>query len=370
MNTRTLIKYLGFVAIMICFAVTTLGWTSDGFDPEGIVWRSSDIVVVDTEGIVEEAWFGSVKLGASIDIEKLGISARVVYSSGMTLEQVSEDKWKNVPRPEVEIEASRMILFLRMSDDGTWQGATLNEGEDTRYAVVWYIDGTLWSWNPSNMYPSQFSPLPRYTDFSATSFDQLKEYVTDVSDTRTALEEANKIPDKKTRAEHLERFVTEDCLTSFDEALDYLSSCGTEALPTFRLLLFDNARLQRQRYIMDSLVKACGHKAKPLLIDVIKDEIPYWQKKESTLKEEWGHGSSVTPENGHYNRLNHALYMLQEVGISHDDIPLLQTVAKTMAALPKKEVYKNKEYVDDDDRMRLLLDKLLELARESIGKDK
>jgi hypothetical protein len=364
MKPKISLKYIGLIAVIMCSAGSVLGWTSDGFLPENTVCRSSDIVVTDTNGVVEEVWLGSVKVGSTIDIEKLGISARVTYSPGEHFEIDGEGRTKEVPNPNVEIEASRMILFLQKSDDGIWSGATLNIGEETRYAVVWFVDGALWTWNPCYMHPSQFSLLPEYTDFNVRTLDDLKEYATTVSSIQITLEKTNKISDEKTRAEHLAEFVTEDCLSSLSDALDYLSSCGTAALPTFRLLLFDNNRLQRHRYIMDSLVKACDKEAKPLLVDIIKDEISYWQKKRDLLEEGWGHGSAVTQENGHYTRLEHALRCYLQLGVSSDDHSLLQLVSDTISCLPRKaSLPPRKSNFDDDYRMKVLIDELLDMSK-------
>lgn len=360
---------IGLAAMLVCGTRPALGVTSSGFRPSTAAWRSTDIMVIDVNGSVEEVWRGTVKVGDRIDIKQLGVSSRVLYYPSSDYEE-GDSRYiaKGVQGSEATVEASHMILFLHRSEDGEWKGTTGNTGDDARYAVVWRVDGTLWCWNSRYMYPSQFGPLPIYTNFKANTFDELKDYVASFSSKRTALEKANEIPDEKTRAENLSLFVSEDCLPALRDALDYLSTCGVAALPVFRELLFDENIIHRHDEIMRPLMKACGKDAKDLLTDVIKDEVAYWQKKGGLLKDEWGRGTSVSLENGHYRRLWYALYYLTEADVlSLEDVPLLQTASETMAALPEKEVFSNKDYIDDDDRMRMLFTKALNMARSKGG---
>jgi hypothetical protein len=64
--------------------------------------------------------------------------------------------------------------------------------------------------------------------------------------------------------------------TRYADALAALQNCGPAALPVFRTLLADETRFRESPLLLDSLVKAAGKTAIPVLEDLLRDEKTYW----------------------------------------------------------------------------------------------
>jgi len=108
------------------------------------------------------------------------------------------------------------------------------------------------------------------------------------------------------------------------------------------------------------MIEGCGKDSKPVLVEVLRDEIDYWERTGPTLRSEWGRaGMGMTPENGHYRRLEYALLYLGDMPLSADEKQMVATLRRTLAKLPPKQRKRQRDNFDDEFRVMRNIDRIL-----------
>ena len=352
------------------------GWTSSGFHYNWASWRATDVVVTNSDGVVEEIWAGGVNVGDVIDLEQFGISSTVRDRPKIQFFLDEPD----IEATEVVVEAKRLVLFLRRTaprneknEKLSWKGA-ISSG--ARYSVVWCAKDKLWCWQSRYMWDSMLHPLGlrpgqppadifKEKEEESTTFQELKTKVSEILLIKASLAKAAQTPNPAKRSKRLSRFVTGSGGNAHSNALKHLSKCGVTALPVFRELLFDSKLLHRHSEIMTALVKSCGKESKSLLMDILKDEKIYWEETHTLLESGWGKGTTVSLENSHHRRLEFALLMIGNLGATPEDISLLTGIAKLVRGLPRKERENRSIKSDANFRIQDLLNEIMEKAQAS-----
>lgn len=385
--SRLKVSPLRAVAALCIVAVTStslFAWTSSGFSVTYAIWRATDIIVVDAHGTVLNVWTGSIVKGSKFSLEELGISHEQRYTPDPPLWLPRSVKRPVSPARPLVVTAQRMVLFLRRSTSrekarsgSEWQPAN-PIGQHIRYSVVWIDGEELYAWQGRQNRKSGLSPLQDRTvpyrpqplalaAFKRTAIKLLR--------TRQSLRSTAQTPDRAERARKLIPFVTLDGRFCRREAWARLAECGKDALPAFRALLSEPSLFHRADEVMRVMVEGCtvievcgplviegcGKDSKPVLVEVLRDEIDYWERTGPTLRREWGKaGTGMTPENGHYRRLGYALIYLRDMPLSADEKQIVATLRRTLAKLPSKH-----PTFDDEFGVMRNVDKILGASERS-----
>ncbi|MHC4503586.1 MAG: hypothetical protein ACYTFI_09795, partial [Planctomycetota bacterium] len=334
-------------------------------------------------GTVLDVWAGSMVEGSKIALQELRISHEQRYTPGAA-------HWpaggrmaggRAGPARPLVVTAQRIVLFLRRSTSrekassgSQWQPAN-PIGQHIRYSVIWIDGEKLYAWQRRYMRKSELSPLQ---DRTVPSRPQplapaaFKGTVIKLLHTRRSLRSAAQTPDRAERARKLIPFVSGHGLDCRREAFARLAECGKDALPAFRVLLSETSLLHRADEVMRAMVKGsyeiedhrmiegCGKDSKPVLVEVLRDEIDYWEKAGPALRNEWGRaGMGMTPENGHYRRLEYALLYLGDMPLSADEKQMVAALRRTLAKLPPKQRMRRRDNFDDEFRVMRNIDKIL-----------
>jgi len=361
---------LSLISSIVFTAEAVFAWTSFGFFQDDATWYASDIVVVSDKGVVLEVWAGSLERGQTVSLDELGVVREQMYEPlddpGLALTDLSSGHFPG----SGEVIADRMVLFLSdrggqrlLADQPRWQPAI--DGRDIRFSVVWTAGEKLFCWHGRNHKDSSFAPVRTRRDMrflEPTRLDAFRKTSLRLLRIRADLRSVAEIVDRRERAMRLVPFVavgngTGGCRL---EALASLSECGEDALPAFRSLLHEEKLSPHLHLVMDYLAKGRGERAKPILVEILREEVRYWRAAEGRLRRGWGVTTAVTHDNFHFRRLGLALLYLARVDVGREESGLALELRDVLSSLPPKMLRATRDSRDDDYRMMMTIDEVLQ----------
>lgn len=251
-------------------------------------WQATDIVVVAegevNDGNVEvlETWKGNLARGARITVPALAAFAE-----------------------EERLTGRRILLFL-IADGGQWQPAHGSMQEST----AWIEDGMVFVIE----YRRFSRPHIRYTHNTEAEW---KAWTGEALAMQQALREALPEADPAKIEAAVPSFFRADSDFLAETAIAALGDAGPKAVPALRRILSDDLLGWQSDDAVEALVKAAGDAAPAELAEVLAEDLAFWRRTASELKDEWWSDPEL-PEivkqrlTTRYSRLETALAALRD----------------------------------------------------------
>jgi hypothetical protein len=347
---------IGCIAVLISLLAgsSAVAAIRPSFSLDDSAWIATDIVVVEQQDkgvVVHEAWKGNLPAGTVLDIK------------GLPPAPVDVASWDRAA-PHGKVSGKRIVLFLKTAaaKDGTihWVGAEF-AGQPWASAV-WFDGGKAYAFEQQiNPGPSLLWP----TEWTEAEFKKQTEKFLAAKQT---YQQALAITDPSKRADALLPMIQSDDWELNHAAMSSIGACGAPAVPMLRKLVLEYGSYAD--LLAKSLAQAAGDRAGPVMTDVLKDNLAFWQTQAQTLPGNWW--NQLMPDDLRESARDHYLVLepaLAAIASAHY-APARDTIDR-LVALWKSTPHLHLEYDRPDpilDDAATTLDTIERPATRPVGK--
>jgi len=262
-------------------------------------WEATDVVVVDSKGVVLEVWKGGLKPKSVLPVE----SFKTTTAPEVTYDRFDFDR-KEPPKDRVKrVTGNRRALFLKRGTKlGAWEPASIGTSWD---------ESTIWIEQSEAFALRQGSDLGRSLIRPYGIEEKIKNEVERIVGVQKAIRTAAMDSDPVARAKRMTAFLGERNYLALEETLEVLKGCGSQVWPVIRPLIDDEEKLPIHSRLIHVAGAAAIDDARPAIESIIESEVKYW---DSLSHDEQRAGSFNPPMHTHYSKLAACLVVLKRSG--------------------------------------------------------
>jgi hypothetical protein len=279
--------------ISLCLSRAAIADLGPNFNLAYAAWEATDVVVVDSKGVILEVWKGDLEPRSAIPIEsfKTTVAPEVTYDGFDSDGKVpTQDRVKRVT-------GDRRAFFLKRGDKlGAWK------------PVSSWNESTIWIEQAEVFALQQGSDMGRSLIRPFWTEEKTKNEAERIVGVQKAIRTAAMDSDPTARAKRMTAFLGEENYLALNETLEILKSCGSQVWPVIRPLIDDEEKLPIHSRLIHVAGAAAIDDARPTIESIIESELKYW---DSLSNDEQRAGSYSPPMHFHYYKLSACLFVLK-----------------------------------------------------------